>query len=176
VAGDVLGQGFRFVGFLPAKGGERREALAALLADAGTLVLFEAPHRISALVQSLAEAAPTRPVTLCRELTKQFESIATAPAADWPPRLAADAHGDRGEFVLVLHALPVAATEGLAPATLRTLQLLLAELPLKQAVALAVQITGTPRNLLYAQALAWRDVAAADEAEDCADDGHAAAG
>jgi len=172
VAGDVVGQGFRFVGFLPAKGGERREALTALLADASTLVLFEAPHRITALVQALAEAAPTRPVTLCRELTKQFESIHTAPASDWPARLAADAHGDRGEFVLVLHALPVVATEGLAPATLRTLQLLLAELPLKQAVALAVQITGTPRNLLYAKALAWRDAAGPDEADEAeSDDG-----
>lgn len=172
VAGDVVGQGFRFVGFLPAKGGERREALTALLADASTLVLFEAPHRITALVQALAEAAPARPVTLCRELTKQFESIHTAPASDWPARLAADAHGDRGEFVLVLHALPVVATEGLAPATLRTLQLLLAELPLKQAVALAVQITGTPRNLLYAQALAWRDAAGPDEADEAeSDDG-----
>ena len=166
VAGDVLGAGFRFVGFLPAKGGERREALAMLLADTGTLVLFEAPHRISALAQALAEAAPTRRVTLCRELTKQFESIHTQPAAALPAWLAADAHRERGEFVLVLHALPVAAAEGLPVATLHALRVLAAELPLKQAVALAVQITGAPKNALYLQALADRDGGTAPEDTD----------
>ena len=106
VAGDTAGAGFRFVGFLPAKGGERRAALAAALADAATQVLFEAPHRINALAADLAAAAPQRRVTLARELTKQFETIVTAPAAELPAWLAADDHRQRGEFVLVLHALP----------------------------------------------------------------------
>ncbi len=158
VAGDTAGAGFRFVGFLPAKGGERRAALAAALADAATQVLFEAPHRINALAADLAAAAPQRRVTLARELTKQFETIVTAPAAELPAWLAADDHRQRGEFVLVLHALPPtpAAAAALAPATLHTLRVLLRELPLKQAVALAADITGAPRNALYPWALAER--------------------
>jgi 16S rRNA (cytidine1402-2'-O)-methyltransferase len=156
-AGDTRGQGFRFVGFLPAKGAERRTALAQVLADAGTQVLFEAPHRIAALAAELAADAPARRVTLARELTKQFETIVTFDAAQLPGWLAADAHHERGEFVLVLHALPVAAaTDALDEAALRTLRVLLRELPLKQAVALAAELSGAPRNALYQQALAER--------------------
>ncbi len=158
-AGDVAGAGFRFAGFLPARGGERRSALAAVLADASTVVLFEAPHRIADLLADLAAAQPTRRLSLARELTKQFETIVTRPAADLPGWLAADAHRSRGEFVLVLHALPAAApaADKLPAEALRVLRLLQAELPLKQAVALAAEITGAPRKALYQQALAERD-------------------
>jgi len=158
VAGDVHGTGFAFVGFLPAKGGERREALATALASATTQVLFEAPHRIESLIDALAEAAPTRRVTLCRELTKQFETVHTADAAALPAWLAADANRIRGEFVLVLHALPtVAAADEALSAGLHTLAVLQRELPLKQAVALAAEISGAPRNALYQRALASRN-------------------
>lgn len=156
-AGDVGGQGFRFIGFLPAKGAERSAALAGALADSGTLVLFEAPHRIATLLGELAAQAGSRRLTLARELTKQFETIVTLSAGQAPAWLAADANRSRGEFVLVLHALPAAAAgEGLPPVALATLRLLLRELPLKQAVALAAQISGAPRNALYQQALAER--------------------
>ena len=153
-AGDTLGQGFCFIGFLPAKGGERSAALASALADARTQVLFEAPHRIVSLVHALAAQAPGRSVTLCRELTKQFETIVTQPASQLPAWQAADANRERGEFVLVLHALPAAPVDDdLPPATLHTLRVLMRDLPLKQAVALAAEITGAPRNTLYARAL-----------------------
>jgi 16S rRNA (cytidine1402-2'-O)-methyltransferase len=158
-AGDALGGGFCFVGFLPAKGGPRREALAAVVAERRTQVLFEAPHRIAALLAALAAVAPQRRVTLARELTKQFETIVTVAAAALPAWLAADAHRERGEFVLVLHALPPPAADAAGPeaaATLRTLRVLLRELPLKQAVALAAELTGAPRNALYEWALAER--------------------
>ena len=164
VAGDIGsrsdgksgGSGFHFVGFLPAKGGERQTALAAVLASPATQVLFEAPHRILALAAELAAAAPARPVTLCRELTKQFETVVTQAARALPRWLAEDDNRLRGEFVLVLHAQPAVATSGLPAATLHTLKLLLRELPLKQAVALAAEITGAPRNALYERALAER--------------------
>ncbi len=157
VAGDTLGQGFTFLGFLPAKGGERREALAACLANHATQVLFEAPHRIEALATALAAAAPTRRLTLCREVTKQFETIATLAASELPAWLAADPNRQRGEFVIVLHALPAAAAAALPEAALHTLQVLLRELPLKQAVALAADISGAPRNALYEHALRSRE-------------------
>ena len=165
VAGDTVGQGFCFVGFLPAKGGERRAALARALADAGTQVLFEAPHRIQVLVGELAAGAPQRRLTLARELSKQFETVVTARAADLPAWLAADDNRQRGEFVLVLHALPSAPidADALGPAALHTLQVLLRELPLKQAVALAAEISGAPRNALYQRALAERGGAGAGD-------------
>lgn len=166
-AGDVHGSGFSFVGFLPARGGDRRLALQRALQQAGTLVLFESPHRIEALAAELAEAASDRRVTLARELTKRFEQVATMAAAELPDWLAADAHRCRGEFVLVLHAappLPAGAGETLPAAATHCLRVLLRELPLAQAAALAAEITALPRKRLYEQALRWRDEAAADGA------------
>jgi 16S rRNA (cytidine1402-2'-O)-methyltransferase len=167
-AGDTLGHGFVFAGFLPARGAEREAAVAAAAADARTQVLFEAPHRIAALLAALAAAAPARPLTVARELTKQFESIATRPAGAWPAHLATLPHGERGEFALVLHAQPPTAVpaDALPPAALHVLDTLLAELPLKQAAALAATITGLPRKRLYAEALRRRG-----DAGDAGDEG-----
>jgi 16S rRNA (cytidine1402-2'-O)-methyltransferase len=147
---------------MPPKGAERAAALQAVLGDAGTTVLFEAPHRIGALLQALAEGAPARPVTVCRELTKQFESVVTQPAAQLPAWLATDPNNARGEFVLVLHGQPPDATgsaDTLPAEAERALALLLPALPLKQAVALAAELTRAPRNALYQRALALRDAA-----------------
>jgi 16S rRNA (cytidine1402-2'-O)-methyltransferase len=159
VAGDAAAPGFRFVGFLPAKGGERRSAVQAVAACLDQQVLFEAPHRIEALLAALAEGLDRRTVTLCRELTKQFETVVTLPAGELPAWLAADPNRGRGEFVLVVHALERAApTDDALPAeVLKVLQVLLAELPVKQAVGLAATITGAPRNALYEAALKLRD-------------------
>ena len=159
VAGDTAGAAFTVAGFLPAKGNERLLALRAVVAAAGTQVLFEAPHRIELLAAALAEEAPARRLTLCRELTKQFETVATMPAAELPGWLHADANRLRGEFVLVLHAAEPAPADTAAvnADAQRTLRVLLRELPLKQAVALATELTGTARNALYALALSWRD-------------------
>ena len=159
VAGDTQADGFAFVGFLPAKAGERDAMLAALAQRRSeSLVLFEAPHRIAALLDGLAAAMPERRLTLGRELTKQFETVVTMTATLAPGWLAANANRTRGEFVLVLHAqrIEAAAPDSLDAATERALRVLLAELPLKQAVALAATLTGTPRNRLYERALAWR--------------------
>jgi 16S rRNA (cytidine1402-2'-O)-methyltransferase len=158
VAGDSTARAFAFAGFAPAKAAERRAWLDALLQrESESIVLFEAPHRVAALLDALAEAAPMRRVTVARELTKQFEEVATLDAHAAPAWLAADAQRSRGEFVLVLHARPPAATHAtLDESAERTLAVLAAELPLKQAVALAASITGAPRNALYARALALR--------------------
>ena len=146
VAGD---SGFVFAGFLPSKAAERDTAVAALQTEVKAVVIMEAPHRIEALALALA-ALGDRPVTVCRELTKQFEEIATTPANQLAAWLAAGPQRTRGEFVLVLH--PAAAVRA-ADDGQRVLQLLLAELPLKTAVKLAADITGAPRNDLYACAL-----------------------
>ncbi len=164
VAGDRHGNGFGFAGFLPAKGREREAALQRVLAQAGTQVLFEAPHRIELLAAALAAAAPSRALTLCRELTKQFETVATMAGVALPGWLRDDANRLRGEFVIVLHAEPAAppADDALDGAAQRMLGVLVRELPLKQAVALAAELSGAPRNALYARALALREGAGDD--------------
>jgi 16S rRNA (cytidine1402-2'-O)-methyltransferase len=157
VAGDAAAPAFTFRGFMPPKGREREAALAEVLAAPGAQILFEAPHRIEVLGAALAAAAPARTLTLCRELTKQFETVATMPAGELPGWLGADANRLRGEFVLVLHAVPPVDHGDIDPAALRALAVLQRELPLKQAVSLAAEISGAPRNALYALALSRRD-------------------
>jgi 16S rRNA (cytidine1402-2'-O)-methyltransferase len=140
---------FVFAGFLPSKSGERDQAVALLQTERRAVVILEAPHRIEALAKAMAPLQ-TRLVTVGRELTKQFEEIATVPSADFAAWVAAGPQRTRGEFALVLHpsAEAPAANDGS-----RVLKLLLAELPLKTAVKLAADITGAPRNELYDLAL-----------------------
>ncbi len=157
VAGDASDTGFAFNGFLPARGAERARAIEALAAGAQTQVLFEAPHRIESLVRALAPACGARRITLCRELTKQFENVVTLAASDLPGWLAADANRLRGEFVLVVHGMAAATEDSAAAGHDATLRTLLAALPLKQAVALAARLTGAPRNALYERALALKN-------------------
>ena len=143
------GTSFVFAGFLPSKAGERDQAIALLQADPRATVILEAPHRIEALARALG-LLQGRLITVGRELTKQFEEIATMAAQDFAAWLAAGPQRTRGEFALVLHAC--APHQG-PDDSLRVLQLLLAELPLKTAVKLAADITGAARNELYDSAL-----------------------
>ena len=148
--------GFVFIGFLPTKSGERDKAVQVLSTQERAAVILEAPHRIEALARALAVLGP-RKVTVGRELTKQFEEIATVTAEGLTAWLDADANRLRGEFALVLHPAPRAEQSG--PDT-RILKLLLEQLPLKMAVKLAADITGEPRNILYELALAIKDAGA----------------
>jgi 16S rRNA (cytidine1402-2'-O)-methyltransferase len=139
-----------FQGFLSSKAKERDAQVATLANEPRAVVLLEAPHRIEALAIALA-ALGERSVTLGRELTKQFEDIATVPAQAISAWLAAESHRTQGEFAIVIHPRLAEAkqtTEGQ-----RVLQLLLRELPTKTAVKLAADITGEPRNALYELAL-----------------------
>jgi 16S rRNA (cytidine1402-2'-O)-methyltransferase len=98
-----------------------------------------------------------------RELTKQFEEVADVAAQDLSAWLQMNPHRTRGEFVLMVH--PQASTtedDALSTAALRTLDLLLAELPLKTAVRLSADISGEPRNALYNAALARRSAGDAE--------------
>ncbi|MGO4390246.1 16S rRNA (cytidine(1402)-2'-O)-methyltransferase [Variovorax sp. M-6] len=151
-AGDP-GSGFVFAGFLPSKAGERDAAVLLLADEPRSVVLLEAPHRIEALARSLASLGD-RKVTVGRELTKQFEEIATVAATALPDWFAASRDRTRGEFALVLHPKPAAADDGVEGE--RVLRLLLAELPVKSAVRVAAEISGAPRNALYEAALRMR--------------------
>jgi 16S rRNA (cytidine1402-2'-O)-methyltransferase len=158
-ASGLVDDGFRFVGFLPNKPKQREAALDALRATKATLVFYEAPHRIVETVEAIATAfEPSRRIVFARELTKLFEQIHRCPlpeAADW---LKADPNRQRGEFVLVVEGAPETGDDELAEAE-RILRILLAECPVKQAAALAAQITGQKKNALYERALQIRNEA-----------------
>ena len=152
-AGDES-SAFVFAGFLPTKAGERDAAVQRLAVEPRSVVLLEAPHRVEALARALAVLGARR-VTVGRELTKQFEEIATVTAHDLAAWFAAGKDRTRGEFALVLHPAAVRADDG-AEAE-RVLRLLLAEVPLKTAVRLAADISGGSKNVLYDAALRIRD-------------------
>lgn len=153
VAGVVQDAAFVFAGFLPPRAQARRAAVRALVAESRAVVLLEAPHRVLPLAQDLA-ALGARQLTVARELTKQFEQVHTLRCDAFPGWLAQEqGQKPRGEFVLVLH--PGAPPQHAAD-DLRLLRLLLVELPLKSAVRLAAQFSGTPRNALYEAALSLR--------------------
>ena len=143
---------FLFYGFLPNKSAARRSALQTLAEHPYILVFYEAPHRILECAEDLREVfGDEREIVFARELTKLFESIhrcKLGEALDW---LNSDPNNQRGEFVLLISG--AAAQTGLDAQTERTLSLLLEELPLKQAVQLAVKITGANKNELYQHAL-----------------------
>ena len=148
---------FLFYGFLPSKPAARRSALEALRELPYSLVFYEAPHRVTECVAELAAIlGGARELVIARELTKLYESIHRCRLEEAPAWLAADANRQRGEFVLIVSGAPVPAQEGLTAEAERVLRLLLAELPLKQAAALAAGITGARKNELYARALALR--------------------
>jgi 16S rRNA (cytidine1402-2'-O)-methyltransferase len=150
---------FVFLGFLPSKSTERQTAIQAMAQEARTQVFLEAPHRIEAVAKDLAVLGE-RMLSVGRELTKQFEEVALMSADKLSTWLASSTQRSKGEFALVLHPLTVAAP-GLAEAE-RILDLLLAELPTKSAVRLAAQISGAPRNALYALALQKKPEASGD--------------
>lgn len=152
-ASGLVGDGFRFVGFLPSKARQRELALARLRDADATLILYEAPHRIVETVDALALAfGPERQIVLAREVTKLFEEIHRCPLADAAAWLAADAHRLKGEYVLLVEGAPVERDDDAAEAE-RILAILLKECSVKQAAALAAQITGQKKNALYDRAL-----------------------
>jgi 16S rRNA (cytidine1402-2'-O)-methyltransferase len=142
--------GFVFIGFLPSKALERQRHLQLMAIEPSAQVFLEAPHRIEAVARDL-QLLGQRTLTVGRELTKQFEEIASMPAQALTAWLDASPQRVKGEFALVLHPL-AQQHDGMAEAE-RVLELLLAELPVKTAVKLAADISGAPRNALYALAL-----------------------
>ena len=146
--------GVVFAGFLPAKGAERRARLEALAAGPWAIALFEAPHRVAHTLGDLHAALGDRDVVIARELTKRFETITRVPLAEARAWVEADEDRRRGEFVLLVEGREVEGGATLDPA--EVLRTLLDELPLKQAVALAVKLTGGKRNELYEMALALK--------------------
>ncbi|HEX6590763.1 MAG TPA: 16S rRNA (cytidine(1402)-2'-O)-methyltransferase, partial [Moraxellaceae bacterium] len=147
---------FSFEGFLPAKTVGRRGRLEQVREDPRTLIYYEAPHR---LLESLADMrdifGADRLAVLGRELTKTFETLKGLPLGELHDWVAADSNQQRGECVILVAGWQAPeGDEAVSGEALRVLDLLLAELPLKRAAALAAEITGLKKNALYERALA----------------------
>lgn len=146
---------FIFEGFLPAKMAARRARLELLREESRTMIFYEAPHRILECLEDMQQIfGAERLALLGRELTKTFETLKGLPLGELCPWVAGDSNQQRGECVVLVAGweAPVGDAQVSAEA-LRVLDLLLAELPLKRAAALAAEITGVRKNLLYQVAL-----------------------
>lgn len=153
-ASGITQNGFLFHGFLPASGSARRRALEGLKTQTVTLVFYEAPHRILECIADLSLIlGADRRITFARELTKTFETFYSCNLGDAMAWLEADTNQQRGEFVLLVEASAQKEAEAISEDAVRVLKLLLAELPLKQAVKLATDITQLKKNDLYEFAL-----------------------
>lgn len=140
---------FAFEGFLPGKPAARRKRLAELVLEPRTLVIFEASHRIEESLRDLAAVfGPERPLAVCRELTKRFETVLRGSAEAVAARVAQDPDQRRGEFVIVAGGAPEDGADlGKALALARELA---TELPPSRAAKLAAKLTGVSRRDLFA--------------------------
>jgi 16S rRNA (cytidine1402-2'-O)-methyltransferase len=148
VAG-IASDRFAFEGFLPAKGGARRERIQSLARESHTLIFYESAHRIEESLVDLRDGfGAERRAVLARELTKRFETILDGPLADLAQRVAQDPDQRRGEFVLVIEGAPADADAALHEGR-RVYAALVAHLPPSTAARVAAELTGAPRKALY---------------------------
>ena len=152
-ASPIAANRFRFEGFLPAKAEARRKRLRALLRSEVAVAFFEAPHRLRETLHAMvALGAGSRPLLVCRELTKRYETIRFATVAEH----LAEFRAPRGEFCCVLDAATAPPSELDADDVLRALA---DELPPAQTARLAARITGEPRAALFQRLLSLRGLA-----------------
>ena len=143
---------FVFEGFLPAKSGPRRQLLQKISKETRTLIFYESPHRIVDSLRDMAEVfGGERRAVLARELTKLYETVLSGSLLDLCQQVEADANQQKGEMVVLVQG---AEEQDMGEVGLRlVLEPLLEALPLKQAVALAVKISGVKKNVVYDLAL-----------------------
>lgn len=144
---------FFFEGFLPATETARRGRLAALRGQRGTLVLYEAPHRVLATLDALVEVfGPLRQAAIARELTKTYETIRRGALAQLREFVAADDNQQRGEIVLLVEGAAGEDAGGAVDEEI-LLRALAAELPATRAAKVAAALCGRPRRELYQRLL-----------------------
>ncbi|WP_136483342.1 16S rRNA (cytidine(1402)-2'-O)-methyltransferase [Vibrio sp. H11] len=141
---------FSFEGFLPAKSKGRKDKFLEIAKAERTCIFYESPHRITESLQDMLEIlGPERDVVLARELTKTFETIQGLPLGELIDWIEEDDNRKRGEMVLLIHGYRDSAEESLPEEALRTLGILVKELPLKKAAAATAEIYNLKKNALY---------------------------
>jgi len=142
---------FVFEGFLPAKSGPRRARLTALAHESRTLIFYESPHRLAAMLADAAVAfGRTRRAVLARELSKLFETVLDETLAGLHARVMADPNQCRGECVVLIEGAPEAEDAACLREGQRVYVTLSKHLPPSTAAKLAAELTGAPRKALYA--------------------------
>ncbi|ABC32542.1 predicted methyltransferase [Hahella chejuensis KCTC 2396] len=156
-ASGMPSERFVFEGFLPAKGSGRRGRLQELADEPRTMVFYESPHRILAMMEDLEVVmGAAREVVIARELTKTFETIKAGCVQDIKAWMQEDGNQQRGEFVVLVKGERKEQGDFVEIKVSQLLQALLKELPVKKAAALASSLTGVGKNELYQQALALK--------------------
>jgi len=164
-AAGLASDRFHFEGFLSAKAGPRQARLRALAELPHTLIFYEAPHRVAETLADMAAVwGGARLATLARELTKTFETVRRASLAELAAWVASDPDQQRGEIVLVVAGAPEREAQDARALTAEDiLRVLVRELPVKQAAALAAEMLGVKKNVLYDLAQNLRERARSPE-------------
>ena len=150
---------FMFEGFLPSKQAARRQRLQALATATATLVFYESSHRICDSLRDMADClGGEREATVARELTKIFETIMHDTLDGLVEQVTSDPDQQKGEFVVLVQGAPVRERATIDAASGQLLEVLLSELPLKQAAGLAARITGLSKNALYDHGLKIKEL------------------
>ena len=145
---------FVFEGFLPNKRGARLKVLEKLMAETGTLVFYESPHRIIETLTDMTDIFGKERVTvLARELTKTFETIRRDSLENLLGWVKEDSNQQKGEIVLVVAGAKPVSNEGLSGDTMHILKVLLGHVSVKQAASIAAELSGQKKNQLYEAAL-----------------------
>lgn len=145
---------FTFEGFLPAKNEARQNRLQQLLHEQRTMIFYEAPHRLLASLESMVNVfGSERLGVVARELTKLHESVITESLSTLADYYRQHEDKQRGECVILVEGIEEEASESKEVIPEKVLDILLEELPVKQAAALASKITGERKNILYNMAL-----------------------
>jgi 16S rRNA (cytidine1402-2'-O)-methyltransferase len=146
---------FSFEGFLPRKPGERRARLTQAAADSRTVVLFEAPRRLGALLAEAAEVLGDRRAAVVRELTKLHQEVVRGPL----PELAARYQDEdvRGEVVVIIEGRPAHVGRDELAALAERVEALTSEgVPRREAAARVAEESGASRRALYEASLRRR--------------------
>jgi len=136
---------FTYIGFLPNKTKARLELLKSVASEPGTIVAFEAPHRLKASLEDMRQTLGDRQIAVCREMTKLHEEIFRGTVS------AAIEHfmEPRGEFTLVIEGKPESKPQLTADIEKQLHYRYLSGMPAKKAIAEMAQETGLSRKELY---------------------------
>ncbi|GLQ33245.1 16S rRNA (cytidine(1402)-2'-O)-methyltransferase [Litoribrevibacter albus] len=144
---------FRFIGFLPAKSGQRKKVLQNLSSETSTLIFYESPHRILDSLTDVLDVLSDREAVLARELTKTFETFVTGAVSELIGALEEDTNQQRGEMVLMVKGIDKqAVTTELADLD-TMIMASLKYLGVKQTSALLSELTGVRKKEIYQRAL-----------------------
>lgn len=164
-ASGIASDKFSFEGFVPRTSGARKAVFESYIKQLGTLIFYESSHRIMKCMDDvMAVYEPTHKMSIARELTKTFETIASGTVEELHQLVSSDSNMQRGEFVVLIEGFNKKQhkNDGLSDEDLKTLAVLMSECSVKTAVKLAVQLTGQSKKTLYQAALDLNDEKAAD--------------